>query len=353
MAGVCWELSLHDTTWCWSHVFLLRIVITLNYRLMMLGGVGHMSSFWELSSHWIIVLWCYVVLVTGLPSENCHHIELSSYDATWCWSHVFLLRVFITLNCHLMMLRGIGHISSFWELSSHWIIILWCYVLLVTYLPSEGCHYIELSSYDGTWCWSHVFLMRIVITLNYHLMMLLAVGHMSSFWEFSSHWIVFLWCYVVLVTCLLLRIVITLNYHLMMLRAVGHISAFWELSSHWIIILRCCMVSKSGRLPPGAITVMELRMAYLSSTSGKFVDLMFFFSKAPCSTPLELKENWHYSFRTARRRGRLHCRFMVHNSRLMHGIFVSCFRYFLRNMEGCFTLSNWTVYGRYVFWCLS
>jgi hypothetical protein len=200
----------------------------------MLRDVGHMSSFSELSSHWIIIFWCYVVLVTCVPSESCHYIELSSYDATWYWTHFFLLRVVITFNYHLLVLRGVGHMSSFWEVSSHWIIILWCYVVLVICLPSESFHHIELSSYDATWCWSHVFLLRVVITLN---------------------------------------------YHLMMLRSVGHVSSFWELSSHWIISLRCCMVSKSGRLAPGAITVMGLSMAYLSSTSSKFVDLMFFFLK--------------------------------------------------------------------------
>jgi len=173
------------------------------------------------------------VLVTYLPSESCHHIELSSYNAVWCWSLVFLLGVVITLNYHLMILPGVGHMSSSWELSSHWIIILWHYMVLVTCLPSESCHHIELSSYDTTWCWSHVFLLGVVITLNYHLMILHGVGHTSS---------------------------------------------FWELSSHLIISLRCCMVSKSGRLSPGAITVMELSVAYLSSTSGKFMARMFFFS---------------------------------------------------------------------------
>jgi len=137
--------------------------------------------FWELSSHWIIILWCYVVLLTYLPSDSCHNIELSSYDATWCCSHICLLIVVITLNCHLMMLRSVGHISAFWELSSHWIIILWCYVVLVTYLLSESCHHIELSSYDATWCWSHICFLRVVITLNYHVMMLRGVGHISAF----------------------------------------------------------------------------------------------------------------------------------------------------------------------------
>ena len=89
-------------------------------------------------------------------------------------------------------------------------------------------------TYDATWCWSHVFLLGVVIALNFHLMMLHGVANMS---------------------------------------------ALWELSSYRIISLLCCMVSKSGRLSPGARTAIELSMAYLSSTSVVFMDLMFFFLK--------------------------------------------------------------------------
>jgi len=119
---------------------------------MILHAVDHMFAFWELSSHRIINLWYCMVLITCLPSGSCHHIELSTYDTTWCWSHVCLLGVVITWNYQLLILHGVDHMSAFWELSSHRIINFLYYMVLITCLPSGSCHHMELSVYVAAWC---------------------------------------------------------------------------------------------------------------------------------------------------------------------------------------------------------
>lgn len=116
-----------------------------------------------------------MVLVTCLPSGSCHHVELSTYGTTCCWSHVCPLGVVIALNDQLMMLRvhGFG-----------------------PHLPSGSCH-IEFSSYNAKWCWSFVCRLGVVITLNYQLMMLHGVCHVSAVWQLSSRRIISLRCCIV------------------------------------------------------------------------------------------------------------------------------------------------------------